>query len=218
VQRCPVGDARCDPGDGLVLPHAQRQPARSAHLRVDVAVALDDRGGLPEGGHVGRQGSKPGPDQVDPHAWVHDTGENGDCSVDALDSENVLDPVTTFRGLPTAKASFATRSVDRDPLGCHPQGRTRIRFSSMPENDSTLVDIRTSTLSERTAAAEDSVGAGYEVHLDFSPVVLRDGRPSDWAELLRRLDDELPRAFEELHAPWLRSATRPDRGPRRAAP
>jgi spore photoproduct lyase family protein len=142
-------------------------------------------------GHVSRQGVKPEPDQVDARAWVYDIGENSDCSVDALVSDNVADLVATFRELPTAKASFATKFVNRELLDLDPQGRTRIRFSLMPEVDAKLLDIRTSTIGERIAAIDDFVGAGYEVHLNFSPVVLREGWQRDWAELLQRLDDEL---------------------------
>jgi spore photoproduct lyase family protein len=151
-------------------------------------------------GHVSRQGVKPEPDQVDPHAWVYDIGENSDCSVDALVSDNVADLVATFRELPTAKASFATKFVNRDLLGYDPQGRTRIRFSLMPENDAKLLDIRTSSIGERIAAIDDFVEAGYEVHLNFSPVVLRDGWERDWAQLLTRLDDELGDAFKQQAA------------------
>ena len=53
--------------------------------------------------HIGRQGTKPEPNQCDPHAWVYDIGENSDCSVDALVSDNVRDLVALFRRLPTAK-------------------------------------------------------------------------------------------------------------------
>jgi spore photoproduct lyase family protein len=151
-------------------------------------------------GHVGRQGLKPEPDQVDPYAWVYDIGENSDGSVDALVSDNVADLVATFRDLPTAKASFATKFVNRQLLGYDPQGRTRIRFSLMPERDSKLLDIRTSSIPERIAAIDDFVEAGYEVHLNFSPVVLRDGWEQDWAELLQRLDDELGDACKQQAA------------------
>jgi spore photoproduct lyase family protein len=151
-------------------------------------------------GHVGRQGLKPEPDQVDPHAWVYDIGENSDCSVDALVSDNVADLIATFRDLPTAKASFATKFVNRQLLDHDPQGRTRIRFSLMPERDAKLLDIRTSSIPERIAAIDDFVEAGYEVHLNFSPVVLRDGWERDWAELLQRLDDELGDAFKQQAA------------------
>ncbi|MBW0097830.1 spore photoproduct lyase family protein [Pseudonocardia sp. KRD-184] len=151
-------------------------------------------------GHVRRQGVKPEPDQVDPHAWVYDIGENSDCSVDALVSDNVADLVATFRELPTAKASFATKFVNRELLDLDPQGRTRVRFSLMPENDAKLLDIRTSPVPERIAAIDDFVAAGYEVHLNFSPIVLREGWERDWAELLTRLDDEVGAAAKEQAA------------------
>jgi len=147
-------------------------------------------------GHVKRQGVKTVPDQIDPTAWVYDIGENSDCSVDALVSDNVADLVATFRDLPTAKASFATKFVNRELLDLDPQGRTRVRFSVMPERDARLLDIRTSSIPERIAAIDDFVDAGYEVHLNLSPIVIRDGWERDWGELLARLDDELGPEFK----------------------
>lgn len=146
-------------------------------------------------GHVSRQGVKPEPDQVDPLAWVYDIGENSDCSVDALVSDNVADLIATFRDLPTAKASFATKFVNRGLLELEPAGRTRIRFSLMPEADARLLDIRTSPIDTRIAAIDEFVAAGYEVHVNFSPVVLREGWQADWAALLERLGDETGPAF-----------------------
>jgi hypothetical protein len=62
--------------------------------------------------HARRLGPKREPNQVDPGAWVYDVGENSDVSVDALVSDNVRDTVARFRGLPDAKASFATKYVN----------------------------------------------------------------------------------------------------------
>jgi spore photoproduct lyase family protein len=143
------------------------------------------------GRHVVRQGPKGEPNQCDPAAWVYDIGENSDCSVDATVSDNVADLITAFRGWPTAKASFATKYVNRDLLRLDPQGRTRVRFSLMPESDAKLLDIRTSPIGSRIDAVDDFVAAGYEVHLNLSPVVLREGWEADWAALLTRLDDTL---------------------------
>ena len=134
--------------------------------------------------HVARQGVKAQPDQVDPSAWVYDIGENSDCSVDARLSDNVRDLVELFRGLPTAKASFATKHVNRDLLDWDPQGRTRVRFSLMPDADARVLDVRTDRIADRIAAIDDFVAAGYEVHVNLSPVVVRDGWLADWAELL----------------------------------
>ncbi|TYB67746.1 spore photoproduct lyase family protein [Nonomuraea sp. PA05] len=141
--------------------------------------------------HAGRQGTKPEPNQVDPHAWVYDIGENSDCSLDATVSDNVRDLVDLFARLPNAKASFATKYVNRDLLDWDPRGGTRVRFSLMPAADSKLLDIRTSPIAARIEAINDFVAAGYEVHVNFSPVVVRDGWLEDWAELLDHLDSAL---------------------------
>ncbi|MFJ8885294.1 spore photoproduct lyase family protein [Streptomyces sp. NPDC102402] len=142
--------------------------------------------------HVRAQGAKTEPNQCDPRAWVYDIGENGDCSVDALVCDNTADLIAAFRGMPTAKASFATKFVNPDLLALDPQGRTRVRFSLMPPGDARLLDIRTSPIAQRIAAAADFLDAGYEVHFNLSPVILREGWQRDWAGLLSHLDDVLP--------------------------
>ena len=131
------------------------------------------------------------PSQVDPYYYVYEIGENGDCSADALLSDNLRDLVATFRLLPNAKATFATKFVNRALLDYDPQRKTRLRFSLMPQRMSTLVDIRTSRISERIAAVNDFVAAGYEVHLNFSPVIVYDGWQEDYKVLFREVDDTL---------------------------
>ncbi|PRH77968.1 spore photoproduct lyase family protein [Streptomyces solincola] len=148
------------------------------------------------GRHVAGLGRKPEPNQCDAERWVYDVGENGDCSVDALISDNTADLVRAFRDWPTAMASFATKYVNRELLELDPRGSTRVRFSLMPPGDSRLLDVRTSPVAERIAAAGDFLDAGYEVHFNLSPVVLRPGWEADWAELLRQLDDVLPAAVK----------------------
>ncbi|MER8096026.1 spore photoproduct lyase family protein [Streptomyces goshikiensis] len=150
--------------------------------------------------HVARLGSKTVANQCDPTAWVYDVGENSDCSVDALISDNVADIVRAFARWPSAKASFATKFVNPDLLLLDPRGRTRVRFSVMPQEDSRLLDIRTSPVESRIAAAGDFLEAGYEVHFNLSPVVLRPGWESDWALLLRQMDDVLPAAVKDQAA------------------
>jgi DNA repair photolyase len=59
----------------------------------------------------------------------------------------------------------------------------------MPQADSTVVDVRTDRIAERIAAIDDFVEAGYEVHVNFSPVIVREGWTADWEELLQQLDD-----------------------------
>ena len=151
--------------------------------------------------HVARQGVKAAPDQCDPTAWVYDIGENSDASVDARVSDNVADLVAAFAAMPTAKASFATQHVNRDLLDLDPQGRTRVRFSVMPEAMAKLVDVRTDPVRDRVAAVDDFVAAGYEVHLNLSPVIVHEGWLEEWAALLDHLDDVLsPRAKAQCAA------------------
>jgi spore photoproduct lyase len=141
--------------------------------------------------HAAKQGAKLDPNQVDPDLWVYDIGENGDCSVDALISDNVRDLVALFRDLPNAKASFATKFVNRDLLNYDPQGKTRIRFSLMPPEIAKIVDVRTSPIADRVSVLNDFVAAGYELHLNFSPVIIYDGWLDDYARLFQQVDAAL---------------------------
>jgi spore photoproduct lyase family protein len=146
--------------------------------------------------HSARQGAAPEPSQIDPAHWVYDIGENGDCSVDALISDNVYDLVALFRRLPNAKASFATKFVNRDLLTYDPQRKTRVRLSLMPADTARIVDVRTSPIDERIGFINDLFDAGYEVHLNFSPVVYYDGWLDDYTYLFRQLRDTLSPAVK----------------------
>ena len=144
-------------------------------------------------GHARRQGRKPQPDQVDAHAWVYDVGENGDCSLDARLCGSTRDLALVFRdrppGDPPAKTSFATKHVNRELLTWDPRGSARVRFSLMPQEQSRLLDVRTTPVAERLAVLDEFVDAGWEVHVNLSPVVVREGWLEEWRGLLRDLDD-----------------------------
>ena len=151
--------------------------------------------------HAARLGPKAEPNQVDPRLWVYDIGENGDCGVDALISDNVRDLVALFRDLPDAKGSFATKFVNRDLLAYDPRGKTRVRFSLMPRRIARLVDVRTSPIDDRIAAIDDFFAAGYEVHLNFSPVIYYEGWLEDYAALFEQVADTVsPAALAQLKA------------------
>ena len=151
--------------------------------------------------HAARQGRLSAPDQIDGEHWVYDIGENGNLSVDAAICANVKDVVATFRDIPNAKGSFATKFVNPDLLAYDPHGKTRIRFSLMPETVAKVVDVRTSPVADRIAAVDDFVRAGYQVHLNFSPVIVYDGWEGDYQRLFEHVDAALsPAAKEQLRA------------------
>jgi spore photoproduct lyase len=141
--------------------------------------------------HSAKQGMKLEETQADPELWVYELGTNSDLSVDAAVSDNVRDLVALFRTLPNAKATFATKFVNRELLGYDPKGKTRIRFSLMPPETSKLLDVRTSRIEDRILAMNDFVEAGYETNVNFGPVILTDRWREDYAALFSVLDDAL---------------------------
>ena len=58
----------------------------------------------------------------------------------------------------------------------------------MPQNVARVVDVRTSPIAERIAAVDDFVAAGFEVHLNFSPVIYYEGWLEDYAALFEQVD------------------------------
>lgn len=158
--------------------------------------------------HIERKCAKLGPKtiteenrQCDPVLWTWDIGENNDCSVDDMVSDNIKDLINLFARIPNSKASFATKFVNRNLLNYDPKGHTRVRFSLMPSKVSKVVDVRTSPISERINAINDFVDAGYEVHINLSPVIIYDGWQADYKELMQEIDDSLhPKAKAQLKA------------------
>tara|TARA_A100001011_G_scaffold393544_1_gene483621 strand:+ start:1768 stop:2832 length:1065 start_codon:yes stop_codon:yes gene_type:complete len=129
--------------------------------------------------------------QCDPRYWTYDIGCNNDCSADALLSDNVRNLVNLFTQLPNAKASFATKYVNREMLSYDPQRKTRVRFSLMPQSVAKVVDVRTSSIADRISALEDFYQAGYEVHLNFSPIILYEGWDKDYTDLLYQVHNSI---------------------------
>ncbi len=130
-------------------------------------------------------------DHIDPQYWVYEIGENSDCSVDAAICNNVKDMMDLFKEIPNAKLTFATKFVNREMLTYDPQLKTRLRFSLMPHKMSKLVDVRTTPISDRIDAINDFVDAGYEVNVNFSPVIFYEGWIDDWHILLDEINDKL---------------------------
>jgi len=81
-----------------------------------------------------------------------------------------------FRDHPLAMGSFATKYVNKNLLSFNPEGKIRIRFSLMPEDYRKILEPNTSSIYERLSAVRWFLSSGYEVHLNFSPVIVHD----DW--------------------------------------
>jgi len=129
------------------------------------------------------------PHQTDSTYYVYDMGCNSDLSVDASISPGIMKAMDFFRDHPKAKGSFATKFVNTDLLNYNPKRKVRIRFSLMPSSISKLVDVRTDPIEERLQAINQFYEAGYEVHVNFSPVIVY-GKAwrDDYKALFKQLD------------------------------
>jgi DNA repair photolyase len=64
-----------------------------------------------------------------------------------------------------------------------------------------VVDVRTSSIEDRIAAIDECVRAGYEVHVNFSPVIVYPGWEEDWGRLFDQVDERIsPQAKAQLKA------------------
>ncbi len=152
--------------------------------------------------HQKKLGPKIVPNQCDSTFWTYDIGCNSDLSLDALICEHPGYLVNRFAKMQYAKATFATKTVNEDFwLRFDPQKHTRIRYSLMPSPIARYVDIGTSPIPYRVKSVNNLVEAGYEVHLNFSPIILYKGDEwkQNWLRLFQEINDILsPKAKEQL--------------------
>ena len=88
-----------------------------------------------------------------------------------------------FKDHELAMGSFATKYVNNKLLEFNPEGKVRIRFSLMPQKYADVLEPGTSKIIDRIRAINDFIEAGYDVHINFSPVIIAD----DWLEQYRML-------------------------------
>ena len=89
-----------------------------------------------------------------------------------------------FRDHDRAMGSFATKYVNENLLYyVHPQGKIRIRFSLMPQVYADYLEPNTSLILDRIKAIDKFIYAGYDVHINFSPVIVTEG----WLDNYRNL-------------------------------
>ena len=142
--------------------------------------------------HQKKLGAKIEPNQCDDKFWTYDIGCNADLSADSFVCDNPGLLVREFTTMDYAKATFATKTVhDEYWLAIDPKGKTRLRYSLMPQKSARYVDIGTSPISARIQSANRLVEAGYEVHFSFAPIIVYENWKQDWRELWQEIDDTL---------------------------
>jgi len=132
------------------------------------------------------------PNQTDPKLITYDIGCNEDLALHAkyYDLEHIFRAAAISSSM---KFSFATKYVNYDlpNLYLEYKNRIRIRFSLMPQNYSDILEPNTSLIIDRIKAIDKFIEKGYEVHINFSPVIVTDTWYQDYKDLFLLVDEHV---------------------------
>ena len=122
------------------------------------------------------------PNQTHPSLITYDVGCNSDMALHLKhwDWKMAFD---FFKQHPVAMGTFATKYVNKELLSYNPEGKMRIRFSLMPQKYADILEPKTTKIIDRIKAINEFIEAGYDVHINFSPVIVAD----DWLYQYRLL-------------------------------
>ena len=95
---------------------------------------------------------------------------------------------TFFKEHSDIMGSFATKYVNKNLLDFDPNGKIRIRFSLMPQKMADIHEPNTTKIIDRIRAINDFIEAGYDVHINFSPVIVTDTWIEDYTQLFEGVD------------------------------
>ena len=128
------------------------------------------------------------PNQTHPEFITYDIGCNSDMALHAkhYDWKYLFD---FFKNHPRAMGSFATKYVNEKLLEYNPEGKIRIRFSLMPQIMSDKLEPNTSKIIDRIKAIDAFIDAGYDVHINFSPVIVAGNWLKEYEDLFQMTND-----------------------------
>jgi spore photoproduct lyase len=137
------------------------------------------------------------PNQTDPEFVTYDISCNEDFALHAkfYDWQRIFD---FFKQHPVAKATFATKIIPEIFLNYDPERKVRIRFSLMPQRLSNIYEPNTAKIIDRIKAIDGFIDAGYEVHVNFSPVIVYDNWLEDYEELFYMMSNYVDNKDEVL--------------------
>jgi spore photoproduct lyase len=128
------------------------------------------------------------PNQTDPEFITYDISCNEDFALHQkyYDWQKIFQ---FFVDHPRAKATLATKIVPIKFLDFNPKQKVRIRFSLMPQKIADIVEPNTASILERICAINDFIEAGYDVHINFSPVIIQPSWEQDYLDLFQQVND-----------------------------
>lgn len=139
------------------------------------------------------------PNQCDPVYWTYDIGESTDCMTPkVIKHTNWL--VNKFLTYTDAKPSFATKLAawsGLEPIVRERQARIRVSLAPQPIVDKT--ERLTSKVIDRIKSINRYYELGYEVHVNFSPIVIYGGWISDYINLFNQIKEHVyPHILKQL--------------------
>jgi len=128
------------------------------------------------------------PNQTDSQFITYDIACNEDFALHSkqYDWQKIFQ---FFVDHPVAKATLATKIIPLNFLEFNPKKKVRIRFSLMPQVIKELVEPNTPDIIDRIKAINSFIEAGYDVHVNFSPVIIHKGWRENYSELFMMLED-----------------------------
>lgn len=130
------------------------------------------------------------PNQTDDLYITYDISCNEDFALHAK-HHNWRRIFDFFTNHELAKATLATKIIPTTFLDFNPGGKVRIRFSLMPQKLSTILEPNTPKIIDRINAIDTFIKAGYDVHINFSPVIVYDTWLEDYEELFHAVNNHV---------------------------
>lgn len=94
------------------------------------------------------------------------------------------------------KPTFATKFVVKELLNYNPEGKIRIRFSLMPQILSDKLEKNTSLIEDRIKAINEFKKVGYDVHINYSPVIIFDNWEKEYENLFKLVDSIIENKYK----------------------
>jgi len=139
------------------------------------------------------------PNQCDPTYWTYDIGESTDClTPKVIKYTNLF--INKFLTETDAKPSFATKmSVWKGLQPIKRLRQARIRVSLMPQTLADSIERLTSKIIDRIDSINVLYDMGFEVHVNFSPVIAYQGWVSAYCDLFKLIAQRVrPEVLDQL--------------------
>jgi len=127
------------------------------------------------------------PNQTDEKYITYDISCNEDFALH-LPNHQWEKIFTFFKQHTRAKGTLATKIIPKKLLSFNPNGKIRIRFSLMPQILANILEPNSATITKRIQAINTFIEAGYDVHVNFSPVIVFNFWIDEYKKLFQELD------------------------------